>query len=191
MSQLRTFLAAEIGPDVAGRAQKLVNKLKAASTAKVSWVRPGELHFTLSFLGEIVDREIPQLLKAVSDAVRELPAFDLICRGVGVFPSLDNPRTIWLGVTDGYDEMIELHARLEQALVPLGIRGEGRRYRPHLTLGRIRQSDTGMIELREQLAAFEDYEAGIMTVSEVTVFHSDLRSSGPEYAALGHAELLG
>ena len=92
---------------------------------------------------------------------------------------------------DGYDEMIELHSRLEAAFAPLGIRGEGRRYRPHLTLGRIRQSDTGMIELREQLAAFEDYEAGIMTVSEVTIFHSDLRSTGPEYAALGHAELLG
>ena len=41
-----------------------------------------------------------------------------------------------------------------------------------------------MIELREQLAEFEDYEAGIMTVSEVTVFHSDLRSHGPEYAAI-------
>ena len=108
-----------------------------------------------------------------------------------MLPSIDNPRTIWLGVTDGYDEMIELHARLEAAFAPLGIRGEGRRYRPHLTLGRIRQSDTGMIELREQLAEYEDYEAGIMTVSEVTIFHSDLRSTGPEHAVLGHAELLG
>lgn len=191
MPLLRTFIAAEIGPDVGGRAQKLINKLKASTTAKITWVRPAELHFTLSFLGEIIDREIPKLLTTVNDAVRDLPAFDLLCRGIGVFPSFDNPRTIWLGVTDGHDEMIELHSRIEQALRPLGFRGEHRRYRPHLTLGRIRQSDTGMIELREQLEELQDYEAGIMTVSEVTIFHSDLRSSGPEYAPLGHAELLG
>ncbi len=95
MAIMRCFLAAEIGPNVAGRAQTLIGKLKATS-AKVTWTRPDQLHFTLSFLGDVLDRDLPNLLTSLSEAVREIPAFDLISRGLGVFPSIDNPRTICL-----------------------------------------------------------------------------------------------
>ncbi|MGC4005782.1 MAG: RNA 2',3'-cyclic phosphodiesterase [Pirellulales bacterium] len=165
-------------------------KLKAAPV-RVSWVRPEQLHFTLSFVGDVQDREIPQLLNAVNAAVRDLETFDLMCEGVGAFPSPDNPRTVWLGVTDGAERMVALHGAVEEALRPLGFRGEGRRYRPHLTLGRVRNTTDGAAELKTLLDHYADYEAGVMTVAEVTIFQSDLTSGGPQYFPLGHAELKG
>jgi len=190
MAHLRTFLAVEIGPNVAGRAQTLINKLKTVD-AKVSWIRAGQMHFTLNFLGDVRDREIPELLSLVTAAVKPLPTFDLLCRGLGVFPSLENPRTIWLGVTDGAEQMRELHHTLEQGLSQFGLRGEGRRYRPHLTLGRVRSLPNGPEDLAAKIQEFRDYEAGLTCVCDVTVFHSAQQSNGPVYEPLGQAELLG
>ncbi|MDX1964345.1 MAG: RNA 2',3'-cyclic phosphodiesterase [Pirellulales bacterium] len=190
MPILRTFIAVEIGPDVAGRAQTLINRLKATD-AKVSWIRPQQMHFTLNFLGDIRDREIPELLRLVTDAVRPLPAFDLLCRGLGVFPSLENPRTIWLGVTTGAEAMIELHQALDRGLKQLGLRGEGRRFRPHLTLGRVRSLPHGPENLAELIAEYAAYEAGVMSVCDVTIMHSDPHGNGSSYEPLGQAELLG
>jgi 2'-5' RNA ligase len=190
MAVLRTFLAVEVGPNVAGSAQKLVNRLKA-TTAKVSWIRPQQMHLTLAFLGDLRDREIPGLLQAVNAAVRPLAAFDILCRGLGVFPSLDNPRTIWLGVTMGAEEMRALHNALEKGLASLGIRGEGRRYRPHLTLGRVRSLPNGPADLAQLVNEFAEYEAGIMSVCDVTVFQSTRDEGMPVYEPLGQAELLG
>ncbi len=58
MALLRTFVPVEIGPDVISRSQTLMNKL-GASDAKVGWIRPAQMHFTLSFLGDIRLFEIP------------------------------------------------------------------------------------------------------------------------------------
>lgn len=190
MSLLRTFVAVEIGPDVVGHAQKLINKLKVAD-AKISWIRPEQMHFTLSFLGDIRDREIPELLNIVTEAVKPLGAFDMLCRGLGVFPSTGNPRTIWLGVTYGKEEMEELHSVVENALKKLGVRSEGRRYRPHLTIGRVRSLPNGPDELAKLIDEYKDYEAGLTSVCDVTVFHSEMLPGESQYAVLGHAELRG
>ena len=43
--------------------------------------------------------------------------------------------------------MIALHDRIEAELAKLGYRPEGRRFRPHLTIGRVRSSPAGIDEL--------------------------------------------
>ena len=87
--------------------------------------------------------------------------------------------------------MIELHDAVEQALVPLGFRSEGRRFRPHLTIGRVRNSPQGLVELAALLREETDFDAGLSMISEVVVFSSALGPQGPTYDPLSHAELLG
>ena len=104
---------------------------------------------------------------------------------------MQRPRTIWLGVTDGAEEMIALHDCLEQGLAKLGFRPEKRRYRPHLTLGRLKQSPQGIGELGTLIQQNNDYQADTMNVCEVVVFSSRLDRNGPEYEPLGTIELAG
>src|SRR5688572_19655317 len=94
---LRSFIAAEISPNVRARAAKLIKEL-SVTDAKISWVRPDNLHLTLVFLGDVQMIEVPQLCEAMERAVAELPPFDLEVRGAGAFPDAARPRTIWLGV---------------------------------------------------------------------------------------------
>jgi 2'-5' RNA ligase len=190
MQRVRTFTAVEVWPEIRERAQALIQRFKD-TTARVTWVKPDQMHLTMNFLGDVEMNEIPAVCKAVTDATAAFAPFDVEMAGVGVFPSYENPRTIWLGVTDGSDQLVALHAALEANLGELGFRVEARRFRPHLTLGRVRSLPKGPGQLAGLIKQHAEFEAGPMMVSEVTVMSSELGRDGPRYETLGHGELAG
>ena len=188
---VRTFIAVEISSEIRSRARRLIAEL-APLTSGVKWVEPHNLHLTLKFLGEVEMLEIPQVCNAVALAVADLPPFDLHAAGAGAFPTLERPRTIWLGVDQGVDEMVELHDALDERLAPLGFRREPRRFRPHLTIGRVRNCSAQEIRaLGQLLLQQKDFAGGSSDVSEVIVFSSELGRDGPAYEPLSHAPLGG
>ncbi len=125
----------------------------------------------------------------MADAVAGLKAFDLEVCGVGAFPEPSRPRTVWIGTGRGTEEMVEVHQRLDSALGEAGFRTEGRRFRPHLTIGRVRNSPDGFDELAAAIENESEFQAGIMRVDELLIFSSRLERSGPVYEILGRAEL--
>jgi 2'-5' RNA ligase len=188
MARIRTFVAIELGSDVRTRAAALIERLRTAQ-ADVKWVDPTNLHWTLQFLGEVDAREIAEVCQSVVMAVTDLPVFEVEARGAGAFPQIHRPRTIWMGVSRGAEQLTTLHGAIEQALVPLGFRAENRRFVPHLTLGRVRGGPNASADLSELLEKHGDYPGGMMDVAEVTVFSSDLSRSGPKYDVLATAPL--
>ena len=111
----RTFIAVEISPGIADQAARLIGRLSRTG-AKVKWVDPGNLHLTLNFLGDVEALLIPDICKAVSAAVADIDGFDLELAGVGAFPNVAKPRTIWLGAQKGEEEMVVLRDAIEAAL---------------------------------------------------------------------------
>lgn len=183
----RTFIAVTIPDGVRHRALALMRELRSVAE-DVKWVAAENLHWTLQFLGDIDELEIPDVCDAVAVAAAECEPFELEVRGAGAFPSPDRPRTLWLGAGQGADEMVALQGTIERSLKRLGYRGEHRRYVPHVTLGRIRHGRPPR-ELAEELGAQANFEAGAMHVDEVIVFASELTSAGSEYHVLGRAPL--
>ena len=144
----------------------------------------------MQFLGDMPIEDSAEVCRAISKVVAPLPEFEIAARGAGAFPSASRPRTIWLGVREGQEEMIILHDVIQAALEPLGFRGEDRRFAPHLTLGRVR-GPQGISDLAQLIKKHADFSADTMLVSEVVVFASQLGRDGPKYEALGRAELNG
>jgi RNA 2',3'-cyclic 3'-phosphodiesterase len=187
---VRTFVAVEIPLEVKDRANRMIGELRETA-AKVKWVEPAHMHWTLKFLGNVDMLEIPPVCEAVSRAVEPLAAFDIEARGAGAFPDVRRPRTVWIGTGRGSEQMIELHDAIEFELAKLGYRSENRRFRPHLTIGRVRQSPQGIGELGRLLEAHADFDGGVSLVDEVVVFSSVLGRDGPTHEPLCHAELKG
>ncbi|MEX2113860.1 MAG: RNA 2',3'-cyclic phosphodiesterase [Pirellulales bacterium] len=187
---VRTFIAVEVPYEVKERAGRLIGQLRETD-AKVKWVDTEAIHWTLKFLGDVDIRETPKICAAVARAVEPLPPFDVDACGAGAFPDTQRPRTVWIGTGQGTEQMIELHDRIEAELAELGYRPEGRRFRPHLTIGRVRASSQGLDELARLLDTHADFEGGLSTVFEVVVFASELSREGPTHEPLGHAELKG
>lgn len=185
---VRTFIAVELSPEVRGSAAKLIERFRKTA-AKVRWVENRNLHLTLKFLGDVESVELPKVIDTVKQAVAGINAFDLHYRGAGAFPDDENPRTIWLGVDDGAPQIIEVHRRVEDALDQIGFRAENRRFRPHVTLGRVRDTRHAKRDLKDLLAQYADFEGGISLVDELVVFSSELNEDGPHYEPIGHVEL--
>ena len=185
----RTFVAIETTPSVRDRASDLIGQLSTTS-ASVRWVEPEQMHWTLAFLGDVPLDDIPGVCRAVQKGAERISPFDLHAQGAGAFPNAEKPRTIWLGASQGSDEMITLHDAIEAELEKLGFRGERRRYRPHLTLGRVRRSAPHEVaQLGELVEQYANFDAGSIHIDEVVVFSSRLSSSGPSYDELGRAVL--
>ncbi len=188
MAKIRTFIAVETPPEVRARAVTLIGHL-APTPANVRWVEEENLHWTVKFLGEVPSNDISEICDAVAGAIAELKPFEIEVAGAGAFPTAARPRTVWIGVSRGEPQFVELHDAIDAALGELGFRSENRRFRPHMTLGRVRRSPQGIRELADMMAGQSEFEAGKMQVDEVAVFASHLDRNGPRYQALAHLPL--
>ncbi len=188
MAKTRTFIAVEAVDQVHASAMSVIDRLRSA-TENVKWVEPDNLHWTMQFLGDLSDVEMAEVcLRTVRTAARH-EGFTMEARGVGAFPSIDRPRTLWLGAGEGHERFCELQADIEAALESLGFRGERRQFVPHLTLGRVGQGSHGGSVLSERLAKLADFDGGAMGVDSVTVYASELSREGPTYHVLARAPL--
>lgn len=188
---IRTFIAIEIAPTVCARAAALIKRLQE-SNVQATWVKPTQMHMTLKFLGDVPDNEVPDVCKLVDQAVRELPPFEMSFRGCGAFPSLDRPRTVWIGVEDGAEELTIVHEAIDLALKKLRFPRETRRFQPHLTIGRIREAGSPRLdELTRIIAEHAEFDADLSVVEEVVTFASFQDKAGPQHDAMGRAELRG
>ncbi|MBI1902470.1 MAG: RNA 2',3'-cyclic phosphodiesterase [Planctomycetia bacterium] len=186
-SFIRTFVAVPVDAEVQKALGRVVREL-AAGAGKVKWVEPENLHFTLKFLGDVRMNDVPAVCQAVAEGCREHAPFEIEVGSIGAFPADDRPRTVWVGVNGGASAMQALQASIEERLLAIGFRREGRAYEPHLTIGRVRENPRGN-SLPELLRQYRDFAAGAMVVSQVVVFSSELRTEGPVYGVLATTEL--
>jgi 2'-5' RNA ligase len=188
MARLRTFIALDPGKPIRDRLLALQETL-ARTGNEVKWVEAENLHVTLLFLGEVDERAVPDVCKAVSAVAQEQAAFLMSIETAGCFPNPRRPRVLWVGVGEGSQEVVALHDALEPPLLDLGCyRREGRQYTPHITLGRVK-SDRPTDKLAMVLAKQAGWKGGETSVREVLVMSSELTPQGPIYTVLSRAKL--
>ncbi len=190
MRPIRTFIAVELSGTVKARAQEAIKLLKT-SGAEVGWVDMAQMHLTLKFLGNVPEVETPDVCRVVAEAAANVEPFEIVFRGLGAFPRISEPRTIWLGIEQGEEELTELHTAIEEALQKqMGFGKEHRKFHPHLTLGRLRkESDPAREELSRLLQENGDFDGDLTIVEEVVTFASFLGRHGPNHEPIGHASL--
>ncbi|ALC15719.1 2'-5' RNA ligase [Desulfuromonas soudanensis] len=173
MSQIRAFLAVPLPPDLQRQIARLQNRL-AETLPDVRWVRPGTIHLTLKFFGELPEESLDRIGEVVLSIGHLSVPFQARLIGVGAFPSPLRPRVIWLGV-DGGPPLAKLQDDLESALEKIGIPRDDRPFTPHLTLGRRR--GTALAE-KCDLAPFKDATCGELVVDSLVLFESRLEPGG-------------
>jgi 2'-5' RNA ligase len=187
MSRLRTFIAVDLSKSIRDKTVALQNTL-AKTGADVKWVEPANLHVTLLFLGEVDDRQVPEVCRLTANCVGAHPAFSMQVESVGCFPNPRRPRVVWVGVGAGFEAISAIHDALEIEFDDLGFRREERRYTPHITLGRVK-SEGPNEKLVEALAKNAAWKGGETQVTEIHVMSSELSPHGPAYTVLSRAPL--
>lgn len=132
----RLFTALEIPADVAAALTLHRGGLNGAR-----WIDPADYHITLRFLGD-VDRRMARDVDAFLADIQSYP-FEVTLDALGSFGG-DKPRAVFARVQPSA-RLTELQGDLERMLRKLGLPPESRKFVPHVTLARLR--DTSPVDL--------------------------------------------
>ncbi|NIR48785.1 RNA 2',3'-cyclic phosphodiesterase [candidate division KSB1 bacterium] len=186
MAEIRTFIAVEIPDSVRDRIAKVQAELKKHKE-RISWTKPGNIHLTLKFLGNVDEEKIPAISEIIQEVVKDRKPFSLNVREVGAFPNVSRPRVLWVGIDDN-PEIVEIADRIDEGLSQIVFPKEKRKFSPHLTIGRVK-SRTGK-QFLQNLQNF-DFDGGKVDVNEIVVVKSDLKPTGAVYTYLKKIRLQG
>lgn len=168
-----------------------------AAAPRASWVRPGNFHLTLRFLGDVEGDRVREIGDAIAAAAAGVNGFELALRGLGAFPAAEEPRIVWVGASG--DNLGALAAAVDGALERIGIPREARPFSGHVTLGRLRDERGvgskrrgGMATQRALARALGEgaaAEVGRTRVTHIALMQSQLAPGGSVYTELRAAPL--
>lgn len=187
-ARVRAFIAIEIPAEIRAQLGETSREL-AKLPVEAGWVKPGNIHLTLKFLGEVPESSRSQIAKAMQEAATGIPPFRLDLGGLGAFPNTRRPRVLWAGLAGQAETAQQLQNRLEERLAAAGFPREEKSFKPHLTLARIkniadpRRLAEGLIACRLPPASFP--------VERIVLFESVLHPTGARYTELAEARLNG
>lgn len=186
---MRLFLAINLPAEVRHAIATEVAAPLQAVAPQLSWVREPALHLTVKFLGEQPEEMVPKLVDALRTVGERNKVIEVEIGGVGAFPNFRRPRVVWIGVTP--DPKLELlHHDVEAACEELGMPLDGKPFRPHLTLARVKPRAADSITLRKLLHAADDVtHVEEVLISSVDLMHSELGPGGSAYRLLASTPL--
>jgi len=177
----RIFIASEIIPGKEfDRIFSMLTQLPG--NERIKWVEYKNIHITLAFLGDTNAERIKAVVRMLKEKCEGSGEFDFNLRGLGVFKNFNDPRVIWAGIEHS-EKLDKLHNLIRTGLVECSLPVEDRAFKPHLTLGRIRELKNPGI-LQEFIEKFRDTEIQKVHVSEIILYESVLLPSGPHYKPL-------
>jgi 2'-5' RNA ligase len=134
----RLFTALEIPRDAALSLSLLRGGLPGAR-----WIDVENYHITLRFIGDVEGHVADEIANALDRVHR--PAFSMALSGVGVFGG-KKPHSVWAGVTASPD-LNALQGEIERICQRLGLPSDPRKFMPHVTLARLRNSSPTEVAL--------------------------------------------
>ncbi|MFA5096556.1 MAG: RNA 2',3'-cyclic phosphodiesterase [Candidatus Omnitrophota bacterium] len=187
---MRAFIAIRLSVEVEDFLTGVQEKLKA-SGADVKWVEPRNIHLTLKFLGERDNKRIEEAKTILEETAARFNEYTLQPSSVGAFPDIRHPDIIWIGVSQGTPETVQLVQSIEEGICRIGIPKEKRPFACHITLGRSRtpKNIQGLVEQLNILKEGFWEPAPVLKVDKITLFKSTLSSKGPLYEVLHEANL--
>jgi 2'-5' RNA ligase len=187
-NKVRLFVAIELVKSVKDALQSVQGRLQEFSR-DVRWARPEQMHLTLKFLGDTREEQVEAVCAAAGEVAAQVAPFEMSLVGCGCFPPRGAVRIVQCGVADQTQSLPRCAELCEQAFFELGFAKERRPFKPHLTIGRVRDDRT-QGRLRAAVEAAECQSVS-QQVDAIFVVQSELRPSGARYTNVVRHELSG
>lgn len=181
--QWRLFVAIDLG-DEARRALSAAQAVCRRANLPVRWADLAGAHLTLKFLGETDVARVESIGAALRVvAGRHRPVL-LRTGEPGAFPNLRRPRVLWLGLEGALEPLAALQRDVDETVARLGFPREEKPFRPHLTLGRVREGVS--LPPADLAVAFAGVgrSAAPLPVECIRLMRSELGGGGGRYTTL-------
>ncbi|WP_319379752.1 RNA 2',3'-cyclic phosphodiesterase [Thiomicrorhabdus sp.] len=180
---MRAFIAIPIDRERTWMLEAVLKRLQQQKWSdQVRWFLPKNFHITLHFLGANVPKsKITQVMNMMdSHLATEVSGFGIELDQVELFPSQQAPHTLIVSVRNNAG-LQRLFESVESQLYSLGLEGKKRKFRPHISLGRIQTGAAAPdIRIPQNLAAVKLS----LSVEKIVLFESELTRGAPIYTPL-------
>lgn len=194
---IRTFLAVELSDNLRDRIRLVQEDLRqrlgreSSKDIRITWVQPSSIHLTMKFLGDTDEHRIELLREAVERAMTSHRAVHLPIERVGVFPRLQQPRVLWVGPSEQWEQGDEanrltvLHRAVEDCCRSFGFVPEGRPLSPHLTFARVKEGERHVSQTLAKSGVMDrPISLGLLAMDSIVLMKSELRPTGSVYTKL-------
>lgn len=166
----RLFTGVEIPSDVGQALSMLRGGLPGAR-----WIDPENYHLTLRFIGDVDDmtaHEVASMLGRINRG-----GFELRMEGLTSFGGR-KPRAV-VATVAAARALLDVQAEQERLLQRIGLEPEGRKFTPHVTLARLRDSSSRQVA--DYLAARGLFRTSPFRVERFVLFSSRNSVGGGPY----------
>ena len=168
----RMFVAVVPPEDVVEHLEEFLAPRREA--APFRWTLPEQFHLTLAFAAHVPDRSYDDLVARLERAARKRTPMQARFVGGGAFPNVGRARVLYAGVETDDEELGRTATGARAALSKAGADVDGQRFRPHLTLARIRRP----VEATKFVRLLDAYSGPTWTIDEIALVVSHL-GEGP------------
>jgi len=189
LEKVRSFIAVNLNPEIKEYLTSLQAILSIPET-KIKWVEKNNLHLTMKFLGYI-SLEQTELIKLILKEItsRYSPFIIKLSSNLGIFPTYQMPRIIWVGIKEGISELKGLYNCLENNLSNKGFPREDKDFSGHITIGRVKfiRDKTNFIQIVKRISVNNLLS---QEVGSIDLMQSELTPNGPIYNITAKFPLL-
>ena len=189
MDVLRAFVALEMPLAIQNALREISADLKEKLNGlPLRWLPVENIHLTLKFLGEISENSLDSISALLEAQANTIQPFEIRLAGTGVFPNARRPNVVWVGM-DAPEDLLLLQQRIEMDLSRLGYPAEQRKFSPHLTLARVQRNahPRDLEHIGDAIKLLKVVTSAAALVDKITLFSSELRSSGAVYHPLSQS----
>ena len=166
----RLFTGVEIPSDIGQALSSLRGGLPGAR-----WIDPENYHMTLRFIGDVDDTTAHEVASMLGRVKRG--AFDLHMQGLTSFGG-KKPRAVVASVSPA-QALLDVQAEQERLMQRIGLEPEGRKFTPHVTLARLRESSSH--DVAEYLSSRGYFRTSPFKVERFVLFSSRASVGGGPY----------
>jgi 2'-5' RNA ligase len=166
----RLFTALEIPADIGQTLSFLRGGLPGAR-----WIDPENYHLTLRFIGDVDDRIAHEVASMLTRVRRK--SFELRLDGLSSFGGR-KPRAV-VATTAPAQMLLELQSEQERLMQRVGLEPEGRKFTPHVTLARLRDSSNRQVA--DYLSERGSFRSATFAVNRFVLFSSRNHGGGGPY----------
>jgi len=142
--------------------------------APFRWTSSEQFHLTLAFAAHVPDRSYDDLVARLERAAHKRGPMQARIAGGGAFPNVGRARVLFAGVETDAEELSRTATGARAALSKAGAEVDGQRFKPHLTLARIKRP----VEATKFVRLLDAYSGPTWTIDAIALVVSYL-GEGP------------
>ena len=163
--KMRIFIGISLSQEEKSYLKKTQDALKSSIT-KGTLTHFDNFHITLKYIGNATNNEVDDVMNILDEVASNTMSFSIKIGDFGIFKRKNNS-IMWVGITKGKTHLSRLYHKIETACVNNGFEPEGRKYKPHITLGKKIEFSNG-----HQMVDIPYYPYDV-NVSKITLFESN------------------